>query len=190
MRKAFALVALAALLVSSSALGQDSGMLEEASRGVSEIEGVISTGLSKLEEARAEQDVPRVDCLNSLLVNARGFLSVAQSGESNLRDAINRNDVEAQNHHAKLVQLAVSKSRNIEAKMSECSREMVAVSGSTVLETKRTCMVEPCLGGEKYYDPDLSRIQGTIQAKAEPVLDGGFDFDDEVINKPEASPYQ
>ncbi|MBQ1926782.1 MAG: hypothetical protein II767_07730 [Proteobacteria bacterium] len=185
MKKTFAIAAVSALLVSSSAYGQDSkGMLEEASQGVSAIEEVISNGQSKLEEARAEQDVPRVDCINSLLVNARGFLSVAQSGEANLRDAVNRNDIEAQNHHAKLVQLAVSKSRNIEAKMSECSREMVAVSGTTTLETKRECKVEPCLGGEEYYDPDLSRTLGTIHAKAEPAIE----VDDMV--SPDASPYQ
>ena len=185
MRKTFAIAALSTLLVSSLAYAQDGkGMLEEASQGVSEIEGVISTGQAKLEEARAEQDVPRVDCINSLLVNARGFLSVAQSGEANLRDAVNRNDLEAQNHHAKLVQLAVSKSRSIEAKMSECSREMVAVSGTTTLETKRECKVEPCLGGEEYYDPDLARNLGTIHAKAEPIVE----VDDMV--SPDASPYQ
>ena len=185
MKKTFAIAAVSALLMSSYAYGQDSNsMLVEASEGVSVIEGVISTGQSKLEEARAEQDVPRVDCINSLLVNARGFLSVAQSGEANLRDAVSRNDVEAQNHHAKLVQLAVSKSRNIEAKMSECSREMVAVSGTTSLETKRECKVEPCLGGEEYYDPDLSRNLGTIHAKAEPTIE----VDDMV--SPDASPYQ
>lgn len=190
MKKVLAGTILTALLVSTSVYAQDNGMLEEAARGVSEIEGVINTGMSKLNEARAEQDVPRVDCINSLLVNARGFLSVAQSGEANLRDAVNRNDVEAQNHHAKLVQLAVSKSRNIEAKMSECSREMVAVSGTTVLETKRECKVEPCLGGEEYYDSEFSRNLGTIQAKAEEVLDSPIIEDAEVVKKEDASPYR
>ena len=129
------------------------GMLNEASEGVKSLENVISEGSELLSEAKAESDVAKIDCINSNLVNARGFLSVVQNAQANLSDAIARNDSESQKHHYKLVQLGVSKGNEISAKMHECSTGVVGVSGTTVQETIRVCSVEPCLGGEQFYEP-------------------------------------
>ena len=129
-------------------------MLNAATNGVGKVEQVISKGQTMLEEARKESDVMRMDCLNAQLVNARGFYNVVQNGESNLRDAVNRNDKAAQEHHYRLVQLAVSKTETISARMSECSNGKVGNITGTHSETTRYCKIEPCLGGEKYYDPE------------------------------------
>ena len=143
--------------VASAQLAEDmsSGeMLNAATEGVGKVEQVIAKGQTMLEEARKDSDVMRMDCLNAQLVNARGFYNVVQNGESNLRDAVSRNDKAAQAHHYRLVQLAVSKTETISARMSECSTGNVGNITGTHSETTRYCKVEPCLGGEDYYDPE------------------------------------
>ena len=143
--------------VASAQLAEDmsSGeMLDAAKTGVGKVEQVIVKGQTMLEEARKDSDVMRMDCLNAQLVNARGFYNVVQNGESNLRDAVSRNDRAAQAHHYRLVQLAVSKTETISARMSECSTGNVGNITGTHSETTRYCKIEPCLGGENYYDPE------------------------------------
>ena len=150
------------LLSSSMVYGQESAsqrgqsMMDEASEAVSHVESVISEGQDMLREAQADSDISRMDCLNAQLINARGFLNVVQNGEANLRDAVSRNDTAAQQHHYKLVQLAVSKTDTISAKMSECVTGVLGdLSGETRQDTQRVCSIEPCLGGEEYFEPAL-----------------------------------
>ena len=131
-------------------------MMDEASAAVEHVESVIAEGQHMLQQAQAESDVARMDCLNAQLINARGFLNVVQNGEANLRDAVSRDDTAAQQHHYKLVQLAVSKTDTIAAKMNECTTGVMGnISGETRQDATRECNVEPCLGGEEYYEPSL-----------------------------------
>lgn len=128
-------------------------MVTSAEQAVTRVETVIAEAQIKLTEAREASDVAQMDCINAQLVNARGFLNVVQNGESNLKDAVSRNDQAAQQHHFKLVQLAVSKVEAIEIKISECVSGIIGLSSETSMETTRVCKVEPCLGDESYYDP-------------------------------------
>lgn len=144
-------------------------MLDEAGRAVTHVEGVISQGQEMLKQAQADSDVARMDCLNAQLINAKGFLNVVQNGEANLRDAVARDDTAAQQHHYKLVQLAVSKSDALSARMAECSTGVVgSISGETRQETKRECTIEPCLSGEEYYQPS---IENEVSIMAESSVD-------------------
>lgn len=141
----------AALPTSVLAQGQASShesMIGEAQNGVQRIEAIIESGTAMLEKARSESDVTKIDCINTALVNTRGFLNVAQNGETNLREAIQRRDEESTSHHYKLVQLAVNKSEALGSKMAECGAEILGVSGETRTTTTQTCKVEPCLQGE------------------------------------------
>jgi len=132
-------------------------MLKSASDGVTHVESVISSGQEMLADAKLEADVTRMDCLNAQLINAKGYYNVVQNGEANLRDAVSRNDEAAQQHHYKLVQLAVSKIDNIAARMQECTSGLFGnITGETRQETHRKCAIEPCLGGEEYYDPSIA----------------------------------
>lgn len=149
-------------------------MLTSAEQAVTRVETVIAEAQTKLSEAREASDVAQMDCINAQLVNARGFLNVVQNGESNLKDAVSRNDQAAQHHHFKLVQLALSKVEAIENRISECISGIIGLSSETSMETTRTCKVEPCLGDETYYDP----------GHAESLLSGS------VTDSPvDASPY-
>jgi len=142
-------------------------MLNAADAAVMRITSIIDRGGSLLDEAREASDIARMDCINTLLVNAKGFLSIAQNGSTNLRDALSRNDQPAQTHHYKLIQLAVDRSNNIEASMLQCGASVVEVSGETRLETTRTCKIEPCLSGES----DDSLTKPPANTILDPIVD-------------------
>lgn len=149
-----------------------SSMLSAASKAVERVEAVISDAQQRLNDARAVADVAQMDCINAQLVNAKGFLNVVQNGESNLRDAVARNDETAQQHHYKLVQLAVSKVETIQTRIAECTSGVIGLSGETVMETTRVCKVEPCVGGEEYYDPGHSESHaGGSQVETNSLVD-------------------
>ena len=196
MRKSILFTGLLPIMLSSAAWTQDAvlpptddvqqstdAMLSNARKGVERLEEVIADGREQLSQAQAEQDVARIDCLNSLLVNAQGFLTVVQNGESNLKDAVARNDKDAQQHHYKLVQLGVSKGNDIAIRMLECSTGVVGISGTTVSESMRVCKIEPCLEGEQFYDPSHSGILGSNGQNSDEIEDSGVEIDTD------ASPY-
>ena len=144
-------------------------MLNEASSGVAHVEKVITDGQNMLSQAKEEADVARMDCLNVQLINAKGYYNVVQNSEANLRDAVSRGDSAAQQHHYKLVQLAVSKTDNIAVKMTECMTGVLgSLSGGQRQDTQRVCAIEPCLGGEEYYD---SSVKSEIQYMEQSSID-------------------
>lgn len=159
------------LLTSATSFAQESQphlrsnaeALQLARTEVSQIQNVIAKGQDMLVEAQGESNVTRMDCLNSLLVIARGFLNVAQNAQTNLEDAIERNDKDAIAHHSKLLSLANSKTEALASRMSQCTAGVVNVSNETQSTTTRKCEIEPCLGGEEVYDSsqiDKSSLTG------------------------------
>lgn len=168
--KKIIVIFIGAMLLSSGVSAEEishastQSMLDEAREGVAHVENVIATGQAMLSQAQADADVPRMDCLNAQLVNAKGFLNVVQNGEANLRDAIARNDVASQQHHYKLVQLAVSRSNDIESRMTECTTDVQATfTGETKVEVIRSCDIEPCLDAEEYYAPSINAVDVIIE---------------------------
>ena len=176
MKKGLLLSLIVCTLCTPHAFAQDADtgldskqMLASAEQAVTRVETVISEAQDKLSAAREASDVAQMDCINAQLVNARGFLNVVQNGESNLKDAVSRNDQAAQQHHFKLVQLAVSKVDSIDAKISECISGIIGLSSETSMQTTRTCKVEPCIGDETYYDPGHAESLLTGSVSDSPV---------------------
>lgn len=153
---------------------QQSGaaMIREAENGVEILENVVKEVQTALTNAQLESDVTRIDYLNSLLVNARGYLSVVQNGTINLKDAVARNDVEAQEHHYKIIQMAVSKGKEILERLAETASGNLGISGTTVSESTRSCSVEPCLGGEEFFEPSKADALGkSVESGSELDID-------------------
>ena len=142
------------------------------------IEAAIEDGQEMLARARENSNVSQIDCINTQLVIARGFLNVAQNANINLKEAITRNDAEATTHHQKLLDLAVEKTEGAAARMKQCGTGVLSVTGETQSTTKRDCKVEPCLGGEEVYAPDAIEKQS---------LTGADKID--ASNNVDASPY-
>jgi len=131
---------------------------------VSYIESVISGGNEKLEQARQSSDVSKADCINVNLINAKGYLNIAQSSTINLQNAQARNDSEGISHYQKLLDLAQSKTGEIETQIRQCSEGVVTYSGETTLKANYECEYPPCITDD-ISDPktELSKIQDNIE---------------------------
>lgn len=114
------------------------------------LQDVINEGNNQLEEARSSSDVAQMDCLNTLLIQAKGYLNVAQSSEMNLMDAQQRNDEASIAHNQKLLNLAYSKGQELSLSMKQCTTGIINNDGETSLRSSYTCTYEPCLN-----DPDF-----------------------------------
>ena len=114
------------------------------------LQDVINEGNNQLEDARASSDVAQMDCLNTILIQAKGFLNVAQSSEMNLMDAQQRNDEASIAHNQKLLNLAYSKGQELSLSMKQCATGIINNDGETSLKSSYTCKYEPCLN-----DPDF-----------------------------------
>ena len=136
----------------------------QANAKVAGIEAVIDEGQNMLAQAREKSNVSQIDCLNTQLVIARGFLNVAQNANVNLKEAIERNDAEAATHHQKLLNLAAEKTDSALVHMKQCETGVVSVSGETRSTTRRNCKIEPCLAGEDVYAPDAIEKQSSTGA--------------------------
>lgn len=165
--------------VANNAFAQDADAIrQQADAKVASIEAAIEDGQEMLARARENSNVSQIDCINTQLVIARGFLNVAQNANINLKEAITRNDAEATTHHQKLLDLAVEKTEGAAARMKQCGTGVLSVTGETQSTTKRDCKVEPCLGGEEVYAPDAIEKQS---------LTGADKID--ASNSVDASPY-
>ena len=116
----------------------------------SSLQDVIAEGNNQLEEARSSSDVAQMDCINTLLIQAKGFLNVAQSSEMNLMDAQQRNDEASIAHNEKLLSLAYTKGQELSLSMKQCATGIINNDGETSLKSSYTCKYEPCLN-----DPDF-----------------------------------
>lgn len=142
MKKTFAIIGVAtSIFACTLCYADEKGKQEDA---VTYITGVISSGNALIDKARKEQDVTMMNCVNAQLINAKGFLNVAQSSTNNIADAKNRGDSATVEHNERLVTLAVSKVREIDMKMKQCASGVVKFTGDTTLQSTRSCKFEPC----------------------------------------------
>ena len=81
--------------VANNAFAQDADAIrQQADAKVASIEAAIEDGQEMLARARENSNVSQIDCINTQLVIARGFLNVAQNANINLKEAITRNFID------------------------------------------------------------------------------------------------
>ncbi len=165
MRQFSAFIIKAACLISivgwaAAAMAQES----ESGSVVSYIESVISEGNQKLDKARQSSDVSKADCINVNLINAKGYLNIAQSSTINLQNAQSRSDADGVSHYQKLLDLAQTKTSEIETQIKQCDEGIVTYSGETTLKATYQCEYPPCLTDDvSDTTTELSKIQNEIE---------------------------
>ena len=138
-------------LCSAFCMGSSTVFAQNTDANVSSfLQEVITEGNLKLEDARSASDVAQMDCLNAILIQAKGYLNVAQTSEMNLMDAQQRNDESSVAHNQKLLNLAYSKGQELSLSMNQCSTGIINNAGETSLKSSYACKYEPC-----ETDPDF-----------------------------------
>ena len=101
---------LACCLVSTSAFGQlevpqlsVAEMVERSSEQLKEMDSVIQAAFDSLEQARNDEDLQRISCINDALTAMKGLLKLAEENMLSLRETAARSDREsAEFEHMKI----------------------------------------------------------------------------------------
>ena len=96
-------LALACLLVASTARAQttaaigltDAEKLERSGQSLEKMKAALKQVLSRVEDARNEKDVVKLNCVNEKLTSLKGLLRVAEQADIALHEAIANKDAGA-----------------------------------------------------------------------------------------------
>src|SRR5512136_1986435 len=67
-------------------------MLDRADRDVVRMKQVLKQVLGRVEEARGEKDIVKLNCVNEKLTQIKGLLKVAEQADVSLQEAVARKD--------------------------------------------------------------------------------------------------
>lgn len=124
-----------------------------------------------LSKAREEQaDILKINCINEKLAAIKGFMKVSEQSYTNLRDATDRNDEQAEIHHYTLIAIANQKVNELGEEAQTCVGDVQLFADETVVERRE--------------DPDIADI--------DPIVADDDLFDDGFATEtlPELTPFQ
>ncbi len=179
MPNCYAIAALAGLLAGLPALGEEaeqptliraSGLsdqqkLEKADQHIDQMKRAVKQLLTRLEDARSEKDIARLNCLNERLTQAKGLLRVAEQADIALQEAVARKEESTEAEYTR-ISIAKAKTDQLRAEAEECVGQL-----AFVVDQKTTVQVE---------QPELPEGDVTRGQPPPPP----------VVRSPAASPFQ
>ena len=118
---------------------------------VSEMNEIIQSAFDSLEAARAEEDIPRVNCITEGVTVMRGLMRIAEESLLGLREFVARGDGKAAVHGAVKIHIASQKFGEIDIQVRSCGGP----------DMKGTVDGRPTV--EKIFDADLP-VQDPVDA--------------------------
>jgi len=129
-------IALVALFAVGPAFAQSVGEIEigagnpflkkKAGDHLSKIQGALRQVLTRVEEARNEKDIVKLNCVNEKLAQIKHILSVAEGAEVALQEAIAKGDDGADAEYSKIA-IARGKADQLRAEADECIGQLAFV---------------------------------------------------------------
>ena len=101
-------------------------MLDRADKDVARMKQVLKQVLGRLEEARGEKDIVKLNCVNEKLTQIKGLLKVAEQADISLQEAVARKDEGADSDFAK-VGIARGKVDQLRVEAEECVGQLAYV---------------------------------------------------------------
>ncbi len=127
--------ALAALFVAAPAVGQvgeieigggNPFLMKKASDHVSKVKSALKQVLSRVEEARNEKDIVKLNCVNEKLAQIKQILNVAEGAEVALQEAVAKSDPGSDAEYSKIA-IARGKADQLRAEAEECIGQLAFV---------------------------------------------------------------
>jgi hypothetical protein len=136
----------------SDALG-DSEKLKRAADAVNAMRASLRQVSSRVEDARNEKDVVKLNCVNEKLAQIKGLLKVAEQSEAALKDAVASSDPAANAEFAK-VGIARNKIDGLGNEAQQCIGQL-----AYIVDEKTTVEVQQPVGQPEretsgHYRPD------------------------------------
>ena len=166
MNRKLLLGALAGVTLATQAGGQapaapatDADKLEASAEHVARMKTSVQTVLGRIEAARGEKDVVKLNCLNESLAQMKALLRLAEQADNALHEAIAKRDPRADSEFSK-VAVARTKVEGLRAGSEQCVRQV-----AYVVDEKTTVEVQqPDLPGQQ---GDGSHV-GTARGRRDP----------------------
>jgi hypothetical protein len=127
--------ALAALLVATPVLAQvgdiqigggNPFLMKKASDHVSKVKAALKQTLARVEEARNEKDIVKLNCVNEKLAQIKQILNVAEGAEVALQEAVAKSDPGSDAEYSKIA-IARGKADQLRAEAEECIGQLAFV---------------------------------------------------------------
>jgi hypothetical protein len=115
----------------------DKEKLSRARSDVEHMQGLLKEVLQRLEEARREKDVVKLNCVNEKLTQMKGLVRVAEQSEIGLQEALAKGEEENARHEYAKVDLANQRAQQLRADAEQCIGQLAyVVDEKTLVEVE------------------------------------------------------
>ena len=94
---------------------------------VDEMRAMLDQVLRMLDDARAEKDVVKLNCVNEKLTHLRGLVRVSEQGQITMQEAIARQEMDEARHEFTKLVVAHDRVRQLRAEAEECVGQLAFV---------------------------------------------------------------
>jgi len=101
-------------------------LMKKASEHVNRVKGALKQVLGRVEEARNEKDIVKLNCVNEKLAQIKQILNVAEGAEIALQEAVAKADAGADAEYSKIA-IARGKADQLRAESEECIGQLAFV---------------------------------------------------------------
>lgn len=115
----------------------DSEKVEKTREYVDAMRNVLSDVFKKLEEARASNDVIKLNCVNIALTQVKGLLKVAETASVSLEEAVAKREKDAAEHEFTKITIAKQQTDQLRTDAEACVGDVGAdAQGETDVEVE------------------------------------------------------
>jgi hypothetical protein len=101
-------------------------LMKKASEHVGKVKSALKQVLGRVEEARNEKDIVKLNCVNEKLAQIKQILNVAEGAEIALQEAVAKGDAGADAEYSKIA-IARGKADQLRAESEECIGQLAFV---------------------------------------------------------------
>jgi TolA-binding protein len=135
----------------------DREKLERSAENLAQMKGSLRAVLSRVEEARNEKDVVKLNCVNEKLTQIKGLLKVAEQSDVALHEAIANKDPAGETEFAK-IGIARSKVEGLRGDADQCIGQLAyIVDEKTTVEVQTPDDLPEGRGDGRDRDDDRGR---------------------------------
>jgi len=115
----------------------DQQKLEQAEDHLARMKLVLKQVIGRLEDARNEKDIVRLNCVNEKLTQIKGLLKVSEQADIAMQEAVARRDESAEGEFQK-IGIARAKVDQLRSEVEECIGQLAfAVDEKTTVEVEQ-----------------------------------------------------
>jgi hypothetical protein len=154
-------------IVGKPAVLPDAEKLEKSAESLHRMKSALKSVLTRVEEARNEKDVVKLNCVNEKLTQIKGLLKVAEQSDIALHEAIANKDGAAESEFAK-IGIARSKVDGLRNDADQCIGQLAyIVDEKTTVEVQQPAGLPDRFGdGERRNRPGRPPSAPVVRPRA------------------------